>query len=325
MRAIDLFCGAGGSSIGAQSLGVMVVAGFDMWEIARETYKDNFPNAKIFGGRLENRSLRRLKKVLGKIDLIMASPECTNHTVAKGARRRSENSRATAFQVCRFARAFQPRWVVVENVVEMRRWKQYSKWLSRIQNMGYHTREIIINAKKFGVPQTRKRLFVLCDRQQPPGIPSDSERDLRTVESILEKNHYKFTPLQKKGRAAATLKRARTAIKAVGNKESFLLVYYGTDGAGGWQPLTRPLRTITTIDRFAYVRPTKEGHEMRMLQVPELRRAMGFPSDFKLNVGTRRERVKLMGNAVCPPVMAGLLKTLTESRDGRAGPAVENS
>ncbi len=54
------------------------------------------------------------------------------------------------------------------------------------------------------------------------------------------------------------------------------MVYYGSDGAGGYQRLDRPLRTVTTLDRFAYVRPTKFGHEMRMLQPTELAAAMGF-------------------------------------------------
>lgn len=72
-------------------------------------------------------------------------------------------------------------------------------------------------------------------------------------------------------------------------------MYYGSDG-GGWQPLNRPLRTITTLDRFALVQ--HNGHEprMRMLQVPELKRAMGFDEDFKLPVGVRRDRIRLLGN-----------------------------
>lgn len=68
----------------------------------------------------------------------------------------------------------------------------------------------------------------------------------------------------------ATLQRAERAIEAFGPKAEFIMVYYGSDGAGGYQSVGRPLRTITTLDRFAYVRPTDDGHEMRMLQPPEL-------------------------------------------------------
>ncbi len=50
---------------------------------------------------------------------------------------------------------------------------------------------------------------------------------------------------------------------------------------------------------------------MRMLQVPELKRAMGFSARYRLNGGSRRDRIKLLGNAVCPPVMEHVVRTLT--------------
>jgi DNA (cytosine-5)-methyltransferase 1 len=53
---------------------------------------------------------------------------------------------------------------------------------------------------------------------------------------------------------------------------------------------------------------------MRMLQVPELKKAMGFPDIYKLEHGTRREKIKLLGNAVCPPVMCALIQALVHSR-----------
>ncbi len=49
-----------------------------------------------------------------------------------------------------------------------------------------------------------------------------------------------------------------------------------------------------------------------MLQVPELKRAMGFSDSFALPTGTRRERVRLLGNAVCPPVMEAVVRALTK-------------
>jgi DNA (cytosine-5)-methyltransferase 1 len=74
-----------------------------------------------------------------------------------------------------------------------------------------------------------------------------------------------------------------------------------------------PLRTITTVDRFAYVKATEDGHMMRMLQPEELRRAMGFPDSYEFPNVTRREKVKLMGNAVCSPVMEAIVRSLTVS------------
>jgi DNA (cytosine-5)-methyltransferase 1 len=48
-----------------------------------------------------------------------------------------------------------------------------------------------------------------------------------------------------------------------------------------------------------------------MLQVPELQAAMGMPVKMKLEAGTRRDRIKMIGNAVCPPVMRQVIKKLT--------------
>jgi len=112
-----------------------------------------------------------------------------------------------------------------------------------------------------------------------------------------------------------TLARAERAFAAVGADTPFLLVYYGSDGSGGWQPLTRPLRTITTVDRFALVTPATEGPRMRMLQVSELRRAMGFLDDHLFEHGTRRDKIRLLGNGVCPPVMEAVVNALTTGCD----------
>ena len=119
----------------------------------------------------------------------------------------------------------------------------------------------------------------------------------------------------------ARLTRARRAATALGSDSPFLIVYYGNDGAGGWQPLTVPLRTVTTLDRFGLCEPSRDGATLRMLQVPELARAMGFKDDLILHRGSRRDRVMLLGNAVCPPIMEAVVRALVgrESLDSDAG------
>jgi DNA (cytosine-5)-methyltransferase 1 len=57
---------------------------------------------------------------------------------------------------------------------------------------------------------------------------------------------------------------------------------------------------------------------LRLLQVPELRRAKGFPETFRLDRGSRRERIKLLGNAVCPPVMQAIVEGLIADRAAAA-------
>ncbi len=323
VRAFDMFCGAGGSSCGARMAGVQIVGGIDCCAVAADAFKLNFPTAVVWSKRLKRINARAVAREIGRIDLLLASPECTNHTFAKGNRRvgeEQEESRRTAFEVIRFAKALEPRWLVVENVVSMRRWHAYAQWKRRIEALGYKMVEAVLDARDFGVPQSRRRLFILCDRLQSPRMPTPLSTTPKTVRDILYSGptngfSYDMTPLfrETRRRAPDTIDRARRAIAALGPKEAFLIVYYGTDAAGGWQPLNRPLRTITTLDRFALVKPTSTGHVMRMLQPPELAKAMGFPDNYLWPEASRRERIKLLGNAVAPPVMQAIIKSLLSS------------
>jgi DNA (cytosine-5)-methyltransferase 1 len=100
-----------------------------------------------------------------------------------------------------------------------------------------------------------RRLFVTCDRLRPPpaldqghGLPAPH------AASILDAaGTWPVRPLFTPRRAAATLERAQRGIAALGEGVPFLVVYYGSDGAGGWQRPDRPLRTLTTLDRFGLV------------------------------------------------------------------------
>jgi len=311
IRALDLFHGAGGSSIGARIAGAKIIAAIDNWYIASLAYSSNFPGTKVINEDIRRVSPKRLREIVGEIDLILASPECTNHSCAKGAGVRCENSRMTAFQVIRFTKEFMPKWVVIENVIQMRSWDRHRELVGKLQKLGYYVSEEILNAQDFGVPQSRRRLFLLCSRTGATFCVKKRKSELKPACSVIDMNgNYNYTPLYSTKRAVATIQRAERAISSIGAKESFLIVYYGTDGSGGWQPIDRPLRTVTTIDRFAFVKPTNNGHMMRMLQPEELKIAMGFPETYRLEVGTRREKVKLMGNAVCPPVMNSIVRAI---------------
>jgi len=271
VRAFDMFCGAGGSSCGAKQAGATIVGGVDFWPLATRTFQLNFPTAKIFTANLVELDPETVSREVGRIDLLLASPECTHHSVAKGGKPRDEASKRLAFEVVRFARALQPRWVVVENVIQMQRWPAFPAWREALQALGYHLNVLKLDAYHYGVPQHRRRLFVIGDTQAAPPAPRRYCRATATAESILRDTNgdglpWPFRPLENGRRAEATLARARRAIDALGPRQPFLMVYYGTDGAGGWQTLDRPLRTVTTLDRFALVRPNGHGHEMRMLQ-----------------------------------------------------------
>ncbi|MDD3040813.1 DNA cytosine methyltransferase [Bacteroides sp.] len=164
VTVIDLFCGAGGSSSGASAAGAWVKYAVNHWAVAIKTHKANHSKTHHIQNRLELVDPRQFHGV----DMIIASPECTNHSRAKGAKPRDEQSRATAFEVIRFADLIRPRWIVVENVPDFQSWALYPVWLQALNKLGYGTREQILNSADFGIPQTRQRYFMTAELGKVP-------------------------------------------------------------------------------------------------------------------------------------------------------------
>jgi DNA (cytosine-5)-methyltransferase 1 len=315
LKAIDLFCGVGGSSSGAARAGIDIVAGFDYWDKALQVFSNNFPNAKTYNDDIRKISPKVIRREIGNIDLILASPECTNHSLAKGSRIIDEDSRMTAFEVIKFAEEFKPQWIIIENVIQMKSWNKFEELLEVFYGMGYSIQQLKLNSKDFLVPQSRVRLFMIFSRTDNTNIHLPNSTTYQPASSIINFDTiYNKSLLRKPSRAFATIQRAERAINIIGNESPFLLVYYGTDGSGGWQRIERPLRTITTLDRFALVEPSRSGHTMRMLQPEELKLAMGFQKRYRINIPgiTRRDQIKLIGNGVCPPVMQYLVNSIID-------------
>ena len=292
IRTLDLFSGGGGSSWGAQRAGAEIVCGVDAWPLANQAFQRNFPAARSVNLRLTPDSRPSDLGDTGRIDLLLASPECTNHSCARGNRPRDETSRDTARYVINFAAELDPRWIIIENVVNMRSWAGYKPLLANLRRLKYEFLDSVLDANDFGVAQNRRRMFLVCQKYKQPSkiIPRFTDAYHCAEDVIARPGTWDSTPLYQAGRA---------------------IVYYGSDAGGGWQRLDRPLRTITTIDRFGLV--TWEGRNpmLRMLQVPELQRAMGFKGRYTLNgIGQRRDRIKLLGNGVSPPVMSAIVKSL---------------
>lgn len=181
----DLFCGAGGSSSGAiQVPGIEIKIASNHWDLAVETHGRNHPTADHLCADLSAVDPRRFPHT----DILWASPECTNHSVAKGRKRvdaqpdlfgellpdaASERSRATMWDVPRFAEAHRYQAVIVENVVEAWHWEPFRAWLMAMDCLGYDHQLVFLNsmhAQAFGVgaPQSRDRMYVVFWRKGNP-------------------------------------------------------------------------------------------------------------------------------------------------------------
>jgi len=297
--------------------GVTMVGAVDSWDKATATYRDNFPTAarNVITARLDDQTGPEIFTDIGQVDLLLASPECTHHSVARGAQPRCEESRRSGWYIMRFIEDLSPRWIVLENVTPMRSWPGFEDLLRELKvRHNYRLRVQALDAAEFGVPQNRRRLFIIGDRRTEPAeiaTPGGQPQSARQI--LAPPDAYRWTPLFSERRARKTQERARKAIGELGEGVDFLLVYYGSDKAGGWQSLERPLRTLTTLDRFGLVRWFDGIPMMRMLQVPELKRAMGLPDWFRLDHGTRRDQIRILGNGVCAPVMQAVVQTLCQT------------
>jgi DNA (cytosine-5)-methyltransferase 1 len=312
IRTLDLFCGGGGSSWGAQAAGAKIVCGVDAAPFAVNIYQRNFPKAKAVEAFLTEETGLKDFPALGKIDLLLASPECTNHTCARGSRPLDEMSKLTARYVLNFARELRPRFVVVENVISMRSWAGYKPLVDELEDLDYRVLPQVLDASELGVPQKRRRLFLLCERwSMPRPVPLQAGEPL-TGRSVVDlSGRWTSKPVTAESHAPATLARIQRGIDALGRGVPFLVVYYGTDGSGGWHSLDKPIRTLTTLDRFGLLTWDGDQPMLRMLQVPELKAAMGFGPSYQIDEGPRRERIRVLGNGVCPPVMKAIVHTLT--------------
>ncbi|HEY9411433.1 MAG TPA: DNA cytosine methyltransferase [Jiangellaceae bacterium] len=179
----DLFCGAGGSSSGAvQVPGVSVRMAANHWALAIETHNTNHPDTDHDIADLSGVDPRRYPRT----DILWASPECTNHSQAKGRRRNADatpdllgevlpdaaadRSRATMWDVPRFAEAHAYRAIVVENVVDAAKWVMWPAWLQAMTALGYSHHVVYLNSMHAGAaglpaPQSRDRLYVVFWRQ----------------------------------------------------------------------------------------------------------------------------------------------------------------
>jgi DNA (cytosine-5)-methyltransferase 1 len=300
MRAVDLFSGAGGWTTGAMQAGVNVLAAVNHWPVAVETHAANHPATEHHCqdvGLMDPRDLPAF-------DLLLASPACQGHSRARGTDKPHHDAqRATAWCVVNVAEVTRPRAIAVENVPEFRRWRLYPLWADALRTLGYRLSEQVLDASEFGVPQERRRLFVvgMLDR---PALHIRSPR-LAPVpaRSIIRWDAGEWSQIDRPGRAPATLVRIAAGRREFGSR--FVVAYYGNSHGG--RSVDRPLGTVTCVDRYAAV----DGDRMRMLSVEEYRDAMAFPASYRL-CGTHRDRVKLLGNAVCPPVAREVCRQICE-------------
>lgn len=300
LRVADMFSGLGGLSEGARKAGCVVVWAANHWREAVDMHLANHPGTVHACQDLQQADF----SAIPDIDLLVASPACQGHSRARGVDRPHHDAmRATAWAVVAALEAKLPYAFVVENVPEFIQWVLFPAWRATIEALGYAISAQVIDAADHGVPQHRRRVFIVGTRSVSPIQLKLPRRDHVAASSFIDFEDGRWSPIDRPNRAAKTLDRIRAGRAVHGRR--FLTAYFGNEKGG--RSLDRPIGTITTRDRYAVV----DGDRMRMLTVEECRRAMGFPATYKLPT-KHRLAVHMLGNAVCPPVATDVISALRE-------------
>lgn len=177
--AIDLFAGAGGFSLGVEQAGFDVAVAVEYDPVHASVYAYNFPHTKVLCADITTLPGQEIKQAVGKwaidngrlssdcdkIDLVFGGPPCQGFSMmGKGLPDDARNN--LIFEFCRLVKELQPRYFVMENVPGLCQPK-YSHLIEQLMSdfeaAGYKVTEPIqvLEAASFGVPQKRRRLFIL--------------------------------------------------------------------------------------------------------------------------------------------------------------------
>lgn len=298
MDAIDLFAGIGGFSAGAEAAGCNVLWAANHWPTAVEWHSANHPETVHACQDLQQADFRDAPAH----DILLASPACQGHSRARGKDRPHHDAqRATAWAVVTCAEVHRPHVVLVENVPEFLRWVLWPAWVAAMEALGYAIEPMVLDSADHGVPQHRRRLFVVATRSKHPVDLALPRREHIGIGNMIDWDTEKWSPIQKPGRSVATLERIRNGRRTHGDR--FLTAYYGNERGG--RSLHRPIGTITTRDRWAVI----DGDRMRMLSITEAKLAMGFPASYRLPERAK-DAMHMLGNAVCPPVATDIINEI---------------
>ena len=170
--AIDLFSGAGGMTLGFTHAGFEVVQAVDSDKHAAATYSTNHPTVDFLNDDLRCLNpascLRRLGIRPGELTLLMGGPPCQGFSESNRRTRTLANPQNHLYKTfLHFVSTMMPAWVVVENVAGLRtvaRGDILHRILHQLHALGYIANWQELNAVDYGVPQVRRRLFVLANR-----------------------------------------------------------------------------------------------------------------------------------------------------------------
>ena len=301
LRVLDLYCGAGGFSLGFWAAG-FDVEGID-WNLdAAATYSINI-------GRVACANLNEIEE-WPDADVIVAGPPC--QPWSRAGKRLGERDERDGFDIVKqFVENVNPFAVVVENVPDVAREGNrhvLDRFRSDLTALGYEIAEFVLNAADFNVPQERRRIFItgVLD-QEPLSSPERCSKKVNVRQAIPGRHR-------------------RAALGSHIVSDSMIAYIERYEQASGCRiprdvHPDRPSRTLTvrnlsgaTGDMLRFL--LRDGSR-RTLTVQEAARLQSFPDWFKFR-GTERTKFEQIGNAV-PPLLSLAVANTVKERLGQLG------
>lgn len=283
MKFVDLFAGCGGMTLGFQNAGFEAVAAFDNWEPAVQVYRDNFSHNihKVDLGNWHE-SLATLNSY--QFDMIIGGPPCQDFSHA-GKRNEDLGRADLTVSFAQIVAHTKPQWFVMENVDRTVKSQRYRRAGEILREAGYSLTQRILDANQCGVPQRRKRLFLIGELGLSISV------DSRALASYLDNNliaqsmtvrdylgdsleieHYYRHPRNYSRRAVFSIDEPSPTVRGVNRPIPKTYKAHPKDTA----PISKEVRSLTTLER-SYLQT--------------------FPKGFRFT-GSKTNLEQMIGNAV---------------------------
>lgn len=348
LKAVSLFSGMGGDTLGMTQAGCEVVAFNEFDRAAIETHLLNFPDSKLITHEQDSNILHIPDETFCSIqaDILFAGHPCQGFS--NGGKKLPDDPRNTLFrEFVRCAKCIQPKYIIGENVDGLLTKKTSSGErfidviVSEFDSIGYKVVYQVCHTVHYGVPQTRKRLVYVGVRKDLNKTFEFKRPDLpmKTIQSVvkfsmegairIDPADFDMTTLPTEciltdltnedeptdPHPYLTLK-AKTRNQSYKDKTYTSLLSFGKRDSpihAEIVDIRKPSKTIIcTYDHqprlFVPLR-NKNGYYIRCLLPDELKQIQGFPPEFQLS-GTKKNKIKQIGNAAPPPLVKHLVEEL---------------
>jgi len=321
---LDYFCGAGGTSLGFKKAGIDVVLGIDADEACQKTYIRNIKGSEFVCDDIVKLNLfeikQKLKKRLESNYLLMSGCAPCQPFTSHFKQSRNDRRRNLLASFGDHVKFFKPDFIFVENVPGMQRVRGNSifrRFLKTLEKLNYYYSFDVLDAKHYGVPQTRRRLVIIASRLGPIEMPSfthgDNLRPYRTVKDVITKypriahgeTHSRIFNHRARVLTEINLNRMKHTPKDGGTRAEWPKNLWldchkngntHTDvyGRMRWnEPSPALTCKCTTLSNGRYGHPRQN----RAISEREAAALQTFPDSFKF-FGNRQEVSKQIGNAV---------------------------